>query len=199
MRRIAAAALLLAMAGGPAFAHLDPAEHGSLAAGLSHPVTGLDHILAMITVGIWAALIGGRARWMVPSAFVAAMLAGFAAALAGVPLPFVEPAVLASVIVLGLFAALALRVPLAVGMVTVALFAVFHGHAHGTGLPTVSDPVEVIAYVVGFLMSTAGLHVIGALLGYIMLRNDRGALLLRGSGALIALSGVFFLMGSLNG
>lgn len=189
MIRIAAAALLLAFAGGPAFAHLDPAEHGSLAAGLSHPVTGLDHVLAMITVGIWAALIGGRARWMVPSAFVAAMLAGFAAALAGVPIPFVEPAVLASVIVLGLLAALALRVPAAAGMATVALFAAFHGHAHGGELGAAGS----LPFAAGFAVSTALLHAVGIAISSLLVTlagDERGRLACRIAGGVAAAGGL---------
>lgn len=168
-------------------------------AGFLHPVLGLEHLIAMITVGLLSAQLGGRAIWTVPATFVGVMALGGALGLLGVALPLVKLGIAASVIVLGVALLSNASLPEWLAMTFVALFAVFHGHAHGTGLPTVSDPVEVIAYVVGFLMSTAGLHVIGALLGYIMLRNDRGALLLRGSGALIALSGVFFLMGSLNG
>ena len=90
------AALVAATA--PAFAHLDPAEHGSFAAGISHPLFGLDHVLVMLAVGLWAASLGGRAMVIVPASFVGAMGLGFAAAIAGMPLPFVEPVILASII-----------------------------------------------------------------------------------------------------
>ena len=115
----------------PALAHLRPEEHGSFAAGFSHPMFGADHVLAMVSVGLWAAMLGGRAVWAVPAAFVSAMCVGFLAALAGMPLPFVEPAILASVMILGVLVALAARPPLAVGMSVVAVLALFHGHAHG--------------------------------------------------------------------
>ena len=115
----------------PAFAHLDPSEHGSFAAGFSHPLFGLDHILAMVAVGLWAAMQGGRAVWVVPAAFVGTMALGFAAAIAGVPLPFVEPVILASVIFIGIAVALALPIPTSAVAAMVGFFAFFHGHAHG--------------------------------------------------------------------
>ncbi|MGH7005608.1 MAG: HupE/UreJ family protein, partial [Alphaproteobacteria bacterium] len=128
MRKTAYLALPIALfAATPAFAHLNPAEHGSFAAGFSHPIFGLDHILAMVAVGLWAALLGGRALWLVPAAFVATMMAGFLLAVAGGPLPFVEPAILASVVILGLLAAVALRVPTPLAMGLVGFFALFHG------------------------------------------------------------------------
>src|SRR5690606_40231034 len=95
------AAALFSVMASPAFAHLDPAEHGSFAAGFTHPLSGADHILAMVAVGLWAAMLGGRALYTVPAAFVGVMLLGFVAAPVGVPLPFVEPVILASVVVLG--------------------------------------------------------------------------------------------------
>src|SRR5690606_19576432 len=102
------AAVAMALTASPAFAHLNPAEHGSFAAGFTHPLSGADHILAMVAVGLWAAMLGGRALFVVPAAFVGVMLLGFVAALLGMPLPFVEPVILASVVVLGLMVALAL-------------------------------------------------------------------------------------------
>lgn len=101
------AAVAMALTASPAFAHLNPAEHGSFAAGFTHPLSGADHILAMVAVGLWAAMLGGRALFVVPAAFVGVMLLGFVAALLGMPLPFVEPVILASVVVLGLMVALA--------------------------------------------------------------------------------------------
>src|SRR5690348_13335219 len=108
IKRLAAAAVLLGASVAPAFAHLNPAEHGAFMAGVSHPLFGLDHVLAMVAVGLWAALLAqseandtpnGRALWLVPSAFVGTMCLGFAAALLNLPLPFVEPVILASVVV----------------------------------------------------------------------------------------------------
>lgn len=108
-KSILIAAALLFTSSAPALAHLDPAEHGSLLAGLSHPFFGADHVLAMVAVGLWAAQIGGRALWSVPAAFVTTMMLGFALALLGAPLPFVEPAILGSVVALGLIVAMAVR------------------------------------------------------------------------------------------
>src|SRR5690606_16730918 len=99
----------------PAFAHLNPAEHGSFTAGFSHPLFGTDHVLAMVAVGLWAALLGGRSAWLVPTGFVGTMMAGFGIAMAGLGLPFVEPAIAASVVVIGLLALVALQVPTSAG------------------------------------------------------------------------------------
>jgi len=106
-------------------------EIGGIGWGLAHPFTGLDHVLAMIAVGLWASQIGGKARWLVPAAFVSVMGAGFLLAMAGFALPYVEPAILASVMGLGLLVALAVRLPAAGAAGVVGIFALFHGHAHG--------------------------------------------------------------------
>ncbi|WP_394888526.1 HupE/UreJ family protein [Mesorhizobium sp. AaZ16] len=149
--------IALAATATPALAHLDPADHGSLMAGLSHPLFGPDHVLAMVAVGLWAALLGGRALWLVPLGFVGAMALGFGAALLGAPLSFVEPVVLASVVVVGLLAATALNVPAAMAMVLVGFFAFFHGHAHGGELGSAG----AMAFGVGFALATALLHATG--------------------------------------
>jgi urease accessory protein len=156
----------LASGAAPALAHLDPAEHGSLMAGLTHPVSGADHILAMITVGLWAMLMGGRAMWLVPLTFLGAMVVGFAAAVWGVALPYVEPAVLASVVALGLLAALAVQLPVAAGAAVVATFGVFHGYAHGTEM----GQAGAWAYGAGFALASAILHGAGLALGHAMRR-----------------------------
>src|SRR5262244_1162101 len=125
--------------------------------GIAHPLSGVDHILAMIAVGLWAVLAGGRAIWIWPMSFVAAMLAGFVVASSGVPMPLVEPALSSSVVILGLFVALAVNAPLWLGAATAGLFAFFHGHAHGAEAATAS----LIPYAAGFALATAALHVIG--------------------------------------
>lgn len=160
LKRLPLAAAFAAMAA-PAFAHLDPNEHGSFLSGFSHPLFGADHILAMLAVGLWAAQMGGRALWAVPLAFITTMAAGFLLALSGVPLPFVEPAILASIIGLGLLVGLALRLPVAAGAAIVAAFALFHGHAHGGEL----GEAGASAFGVGFVAATALLHAAGATLG----------------------------------
>lgn len=170
----------------PAFAHLDPAEHGSLAAGFSHPLFGLDHILAMIAVGLWAAQQGGRAIWLVPSAFVGTMAIGFAAAIGGMPLPFVEPVILASVIFVGIAIALALPVPTTAVAALVGFFAFFHGHAHGGEL----GGAGAWEFAIGFIVATALLHAAGLAIGTLVARLG-GTILPRLLGGLAALGGVW--------
>lgn len=165
-KRLTLTAVTFAAATAPAFAHLDPVAHGSLAAGLSHPMFGADHVLAMVAVGLWASQIAaasGRkpALFAVPAAFVGTMAVGFALAVAGVSLPFVEPAILASVIGLGLLVAMAARLPVAACAAIVGVFALFHGHAHGGELGTAG----ALQFGLGFLMATAVLHAAGAGLG----------------------------------
>lgn len=188
-RPLAAAGLVTLVGSAPALAHLAPGEHGSFAAGFSHPLFGADHILAMVAVGLWAAQIGGRAMWAVPASFVALMLAGFGLALAGVPLPFVEPAILASVVALGLLVALAVRVPAGVGAAVVGLFALFHGHAHGGEIGSAT----ALAYGAGFALATTLLH--GAGIGLGLLAGRSGAIATRVLGGLTALGGIVLAAG----
>ena len=170
----------------PAFAHLDPVEHGSLAAGFSHPLFGLDHILAMVAVGLWAAQQGGRALWLVPTAFVGTMAVGFAAAIAGAPLPFVEPVILASVIFIGVAIALALPIPTSAVAALVGFFAFFHGHAHGGEL----GEAGAWQFALGFILATAVLHTVGIAAGLLLSRFS-GKLLTRLAGAATALGGLW--------
>jgi urease accessory protein len=140
----------------PALAH---PGHGpaTLLTGLEHPFTGADHLLAMVSVGLWAALRGGRALWAWPAAFVTAMLAGFAAGQAGPHLPFVEPAILASVVILGALVAADARTPTLAGVALVGLFGLAHGIAHGAEAPANAG----LGFPIGFAASTASLHLIG--------------------------------------
>ena len=170
----------------PAFAHLDPVEHGSLAAGFSHPLFGLDHILAMVAVGLWAAQQGGRALWLVPTAFVGTMAVGFAAAIAGAPLPIVEPVILASVIFIGVAIALALPIPTSAVAALVGFFAFFHGHAHGGEL----GGAGAGQFALGFILATAVLHAVGIGAGLLLSRFS-GKLLTRLAGAATALGGLW--------
>lgn len=163
--------------------------------GFLHPLLGFDHLLAMVTVGLLSAQMGGRAIWTVPTTFVLTMAVAGVLGYIGVPVPLVEYGIAISVIVLGAALWAKRQVPEAIAMVFVGLFAVFHGHAHGAELGTVNSVIDVIAYVLGFMTATAGLHVIGALLGYIALRNERGTQILRWSGVVIALLGVYILFG----
>jgi urease accessory protein len=199
IKRFAAAALILTASAAPALAHLDPAEHGSLMAGVSHPLFGLDHILAMVAVGLWAALLAQsedrRALWLVPSAFVGTMCLGFATALVNLPLPFVEPVILASVVVIGLLAATALNVPTGLAIIMVGFFAFFHGHAHGGELGNAS----ALPYGIGFANSTALLHVVGIGIGLglgHLFGKGAGRTATRLAGGATALGGLWLALGA---
>ncbi|WP_275783978.1 HupE/UreJ family protein [Pararhizobium gei] len=185
-RRILIAATAFAASSAPAFAHLGPAEHGSLAAGFMHPLSGADHILAMVAVGLWAAQIGGRALWAVPGAFVAMMAAGFGLSMAGGHLPLVEPAILASVVALGLLLAMAARLPIATCAAIVGIFAMFHGYAHGGELGFAS----ALPFGTGFVLSTALLHGVGMALGFGIGRMPSSMTLSRVIGGMTAAAGL---------
>jgi urease accessory protein len=188
----AALAAIVALAGtSPADAHLLNASGAGWSQGFAHPFSGLDHILAMVAVGIWAAQNGRPALWLLPIAFPLAMIAGGLLALAGVPVPGVETGIAASVAVLGLMIALAARPPLPLAVALVGLFALFHGHAHGTELPEAASPV---LYGLGFVLATAILHAIGLGIGYVI-RQPLGARAVRVGGAAIALAGVGLFIG----
>ncbi|KQT70091.1 MULTISPECIES: HupE/UreJ family protein [unclassified Aureimonas] len=161
IRRLSLAAVTLLAASAPAFAHLDPAEHGSVMAGLSHPLFGADHILAMVAVGLWASQIGGRGTYAVPAAFVGVMSLGFLLGQTGLSLPFVEPMIAASVVVLGLLVAAAVRLPVAAGAALVGAFALFHGYAHASELGSAG----ALSFAAGFLAATALLHLAGIGIG----------------------------------
>jgi len=177
-----------------AFAHPGHYER-SLAGGLSHPLMGIDHILAMLAIGLWAAQLGGRAIWLIPAVFVALMAAGGVLGFSGAPLPFVETGIAVSVLVLGLMIATALKVPLKSGIPLAALFALFHGHAHGADL---SAGMSAAAYSAGFIISTAALHLAGIGLG-LLLKRANSAPVLRWSGAAISICGLLLLVGVLKG
>jgi urease accessory protein len=152
---LALPAVLLAA---PAEAHTFGAWGAGFPQGFLHPLLGLDHELAMVGVGFWAGQIGGRARWLVPLAFVAAMIVGGVLGLAGVTLPGVELGIGASILLLGILIALRSHLPLAVSMGSVAAFAIFHGMAHGAEAPEAAAP---LLYCLGFILATAMLHAIG--------------------------------------
>ncbi|HTR82826.1 MAG TPA: HupE/UreJ family protein [Reyranella sp.] len=184
-RSVALTILLLAIAG-PAFAHPGHSESGFL-----HPLTGYDHILAMVGVGMWAALLGVRrpaARLMVPLAFIGMMAVGAAAGFAGIKLPFSEAGVLASVFMLGALIIAEVRVPVGTAMIVVGWFAMLHGYAHAVEAPT-ADPGS---YILGFLAATALLHAVGLGLGTIANRW-LGSLGLRALGILVLAGGAFVL------
>jgi urease accessory protein len=183
------AAVVTAFSASPAFAHLDPVAHGSFAAGFTHPLFGLDHLLVMVAVGLWAAMLGGRAMWAVPAAFAGVMALGFTASSLGVPLPFVEPAILASVVGLGLLVALAVPVPVGAGMAIVGFFALFHGHAHGSEI----GEAGAFAYAGGFAVATLLLHAVG-LAGGKIAAGDRAMVATRLAGGFTALTGMYLMV-----
>ena len=158
MKRLVPNAALLMLAAGPAIAHVGHGSTASFAAGLGHPLGGLDHVTVMVLVGLWAGLKGGRALWVWPATFVGVMLIGGILGMENVQLPFVEPAILASVVALALLVALAVDLPVSVGAGILALFALFHGHAHGTEVAGTLNGVE---YMAGFALATAALHLAG--------------------------------------
>jgi urease accessory protein len=166
---------------------------GTAIQGFLHPLLGLDHLLAMVTVGLLSAQMGGRAIWTVPTAFVTVMAIGGLLGFTSFALPLLEQGIALSVVVLGLALLVRRSMPEAVAMAVVGIFALFHGHAHGLELGEVAGALDAAAYVLGFLVATAGLHVVGALIGFIALRTAGGALLLRLSGGIIATIGVYLL------
>ncbi|HEY0836930.1 MAG TPA: HupE/UreJ family protein [Azospirillum sp.] len=181
----------LAVLAGTAQAHTGGAHDAGLAHGFAHPFGGLDHLLAMVTVGLWAMQRGGRALWLMPATFVGAMALGGMLGLQGAGLPMVELGIAASLMALGSVVAFAFRPPLALGMAIVGAFAVFHGHAHGAEVPEAASP---LLYAAGFLAATALLHAAGiALAGMATLRPlwaDLGVKAVRIAGAGVAATGV---------
>jgi urease accessory protein len=179
---------MLALAS-PAWAHVGQGLSFSIGGGFAHPFLGLDHLAAMVAVGLWAALAGGNRLWVWPTAFVSAMLVGGFMGHAGAELPQVEPAIAVSVIALGLLVATGLKAPVLVGAVLIAAFAIFHGHAHGAEAP--ADGWA--AYAVGFVVATALLHIVGIGVG-LGLQRGLGAIPVRALGVATALFGVFILV-----
>jgi urease accessory protein len=179
----------LALVAGPALAHTGAGGVSGLAAGFSHPIGGLDHVLAMVAVGILAAQLGGRAIWLVPAAFVAAMAAGGLLGVTGVAVPFVEQGIAGSVVILGFVIALGRRMPVAAAMAMAGALAVFHGHAHGAEMPV---DASSLAYGAGFALATALLHAAGVGLGMGARKIGEvfAPIAVRVAGAAIAASGV---------
>ena len=173
-----------------ALAHTGAGDVHGFASGFAHPFGGLDHVLAMVTVGILAWQLGGRALVLVPATFVLVMAAGAALGMAGIPLPSVELGIAASLIVLGGMVAFARKAPLAIVIGLVGLFAILHGHAHGTEMAL---DAGASAYALGFMLATALLHIGGIALGCAIGRIADGRAAYRLGGALVALAGVAIL------
>ena len=169
---------------------------GSFLAGLTHPVLGLDHLLAMLAVGIVSAQIGGRAIWTVPATFVGVMALGglIGRADAGLGASVIEYGIAASVILLGIVIAVERSLAIGAAMAVVGIFAMFHGYAHGQEIPTVANPMR---YALGFLVGTALIHLAGVVIGDISKRYQAGRLVLRLGGVGIATVGIGFVLGVL--
>lgn len=177
-----------------ALAHPGHGEASGFLYGLAHPVGGLDHVLAMVMVGVLAWQLGGWALWQVPLAFVGVMAVGGALGFAGIEVPAVEIGIALSIVVLGAVVALGARAPLAALLAVVGFFAIFHGYAHGAEMP---ESAGGHAYGVGFLIATAGLHLSGLALGYALGRiGDRSnPIAVRTVGGLTALAGLGIVTG----
>lgn len=169
-------------------AHTQTGSIGGFLSGFRHPITGLDHIVAMVAVGLWGAFLGAPAIWLLPVVFPVVMAFGGALGVLGVPLPAVETGIALSAVVLGLMVALPARPPLWIAAVAVGFFAIFHGHAHGTELPVAANP---ITYAVGFVIATGLLHLSGITLG-LLASWPWGKVLVRAGGAVIACIGFGF-------
>ena len=195
MRRLALTAALV-LAPSLAFAHPGlPGHTHDLTTGFLHPLGGLDHILAMVAVGLFAAQLGGRALWLVPASFVTMMAAAGLAGMSGVALPMTETGIALSVIVLGAAVALRASMPVAAAMALVGFFAIFHGYAHGLETP---ETASGLAYGLGFVAATALLHGLGIGLGVVLGRLDGafGRNLVRVAGSVAAVIGVAMLAGA---
>ena len=171
-----------------AMAHVGVEAHGSFFSGLVHPLGGIDHLAAMIAVGLWAAMIGGNRIWIWPAAFVGAMIGGGILGYSGVHIPFVEPTIAASALVLGLAIAFAVRAPIGIGVTLIAAAGIFHGHAHGMEAPA----GDWLGYVAGFVLATALLHAGGIAVGRI-LKSDAGLIAARALGGVTAVLGLVLL------
>ena len=177
----------------PASAHVLPGQQDSFLHGLTHPFLGMDHVLAMVAVGLWAAVQGGRALWALPLGFVGGMIAGFCFALVGTQLPLVEPMILASVIVLGLCVTVSLKLPLSASVGIVAVLGLFHGHAHGAEMGTSG----VLTFGLGFALATAMLHTIGVAFarGVLLRAPALGSKIIAGLGGMTTLWGLALAFG----
>jgi urease accessory protein len=188
---IPGAVLMLPLA---ALAHVQPGQAGGLLSGLTHPVSGLDHVLAMMAVGLWGAQLGAPALWTLPLAFPIVMALGGMLGLLGVALPGVEAGIASSAVVLGALILGQIRLAPAVALAVVACFALFHGHAHGTEL---APGHNAVLYSLGFVVATGLLHGVGIGIGLIH-RWEAGRMALRGVGALVMAGGLYFLAGALR-
>ena len=189
MRVSTLASAIVALASTPTLAHTGTGLAGGFVSGFAHPLTGFDHLLAMVSVGLWGAFLGRPLIYALPVVFPGVMVLGAALGMLAIPVPMAELGVAISVLVLGACIALALRAPVWAASSIVAAFAIFHGYAHGRELPSAADPV---GYSVGFVLATGTLHLVGIGVGFL---NDRpgGITVTRSLGAAIGAAGAWFL------
>jgi urease accessory protein len=188
-REIAAVVLMLVTTATPLLAHEQGGQALGFWSGLRHPVSGLDHVLAMVSVGLWGAQLGAPAVWMLPVAFPMVMAFGGFLGLVGIAIPGVEIGIALSAVLLGVVVTLEAKPPLVAAAALVSVFAIFHGHAHGTELPPGQNG---LAYSMGFVVATGILHGAGILMGLMQARSA-GRIVLRLSGAVVAVAGLLFL------
>lgn len=174
-------------------AHTGQGVIGGFSSGFLHPITGWDHVVAMVAVGLWGAFLGSPAIWVLPVVFPLVMAFGGMLGVMGVPMPFVETGIALSGIVLGLLVLFGVRLPLWLASIIVGIFAIFHGYAHGAELPEAANP---FSYAMGFVLATGMLHLFGIAFGFLTLA-PKGQYLVRGAGAAIAAVGAGFLVGYL--
>lgn len=182
-------ALLVFLLPSTASAHTEAGAVGGFLSGFKHPLTGLDHIVAMVAVGLWGAFLGGRAMWTLPVVFPVVMAMGGALGVMGVPMPGVETGIALSGVMLGAMVALAAKPPLWVAAVLVGIFAIFHGYAHGAELP---EAANAMTFAIGFVISTGLLHLGGIAFG-ILTKWPWGRIAVRAAGVAIMLTGFAFL------
>jgi urease accessory protein len=186
-------ALVILCVAGIAHAHEGAGITGGFISGFVHPLLGWDHVVAMVAVGLWGAFLGAPAIWILPVVFPLVMAFGGALGVLGIPVPAVEAGIASSAVVLGAMVALAARPPIWIAAIIVAVFAIFHGYAHGTELPNSANP---LTYSVGFVLATGMLHLLGIAFG-LLVKWPAGKFAVRISGGAIALAGVGFLTGAL--
>ncbi len=192
MRALLTALLILVPTA--AFAHTGHGDTSGFLHGFVHPVGGLDHILCMVAVGVFAFVLGGRALWLVPLSFVGMMAVGFLLGVSGFTLPFVELGIALSSVVIGAVAASGRSMPVAAAMSLVGVFAIFHGHAHGAEMPQDAGGFE---YAAGFMVATALLHAVGiaGAFGVATLVGKYGKTVAQVAGGMFALGGIGVLFG----
>lgn len=178
----------------PAIAHIIQGSQGGFGSGFAHPLTGPDHFLAMFAVGLWGAQMGGRPVWTLPVTFPLIMVIGGIIGMAGLPLPAIELSIALSIMALGLAIALAWRPAEWVALILIAYFALCHGYAHGVELPRSTDPAD---YAIGFVLATGMIHLFGIGVG-LALNKPVSGWLSRALGAIIGISGIYFLVPALH-